>query len=129
MFFRHRKKMLAVALLVCGVSVAAAVLQEDVYRSDAALLLRVGRESISADPVVAVGETVHVTEMRAQQVRSDIEAMRSAALVEATVDALGSEAVLKALGADAPPGPIGQALVDFGLRRDGTRAMCEGLRV
>ena len=115
-FFRNPKKVLAVGLLVFGVAAAAAVLQQDVYRSDASLLLRVGRESISADPVVAVGETVHVTEMRAQQVRSDIEAMRSAALVEATVDELGAEAVLDALQADAPPGPVSQALVDLGLR-------------
>ncbi|MCP5041697.1 MAG: hypothetical protein GY944_11770 [bacterium] len=104
------------ALAVLGVAVFVAVVQANVYRSDAELLLRGGRDSIGADPTVAVGDTVHVTEMRAQQVRSDIEAMRSVALVEATVAAIGADEVLSALHADLPPGRLGQMLIDFGLR-------------
>ncbi len=92
---RHRKKvMLFVALVVLCTTTIALILPPK-YSSEAKLLLLVGRESVSLDPVVATGKTLSINASRDTEINTLLEIVKSRAVLSKVVDKLGAEEVLK----------------------------------
>lgn len=104
--FRHKWKMLFFfAVVVCSVIVYTAV-SPKIYQSEAKLLLKVGRESVTLDPTAATGQVMHITQTRLSEINSEIEILRGRDLIEEVVDAIGTERLLSTSKA---PGAAGQA--------------------
>ncbi len=100
--FRHKGKMAAFFVLTVAVVMAVAVLTPPSYRSEAKLLVQVGRESVTLDPTVAIGErTLDPRTTWENEINSELEIVRSNELVREVVVALGPEVVL---GRGGPPG-------------------------
>ncbi len=105
--FRHKGKMFAFFLAVTVPVTALTLLSPDLYRSEAKLLLRIGRESVTLDPTVTTGgPTIPVGQSRESELNSELEILKSAALAEKVVDAIGPHAFLMRPRADAPI-PVG----------------------
>ena len=90
--FRHKKKMMAVFAITAVSVTVVTFLMKDVYRSDAVLLIRLGRENLGMDPSVS-GPTVSIGQDRASEVNSEVNILTSRYLVEQVVDSLGDEAL------------------------------------
>ena len=59
--FRHKGKALCFFLFVALATVVATFLRPNIYRSEAKLMLRLGRESISLDATVTTSERLNVS--------------------------------------------------------------------
>jgi len=88
-FFRHKWKMLIFFAAVVFLTAAATILSPEIYLSEAKLLLRLGRESVSLDPTVTTGPVIHVSQSRESEINSEIEILRGRDLVESVVDSIG----------------------------------------
>jgi len=102
--FRHKGKAAAVLLLLLiGTAYVAAVLPKK-YRSQALLLVRLGRQNATLDVVATVGETSAVAnpaDTREFQINSIAAILASRAMVARVVDTLGADVLLgKAAGAE-----------------------------
>lgn len=65
------------------------------YRSEAKLLLRIGRESVTVDPTVStVGETLSLHHTRENEIQSALGVMQSREIIERVVDQVSIETVL-----------------------------------
>ncbi len=117
--FRHKGKVLAAALFSLGLIALLAIAGGRSYRSEAKLLVRIGRESVTLDPTAATGQTVQMHQSRENEVHSEIEILRSVSLAEGVVERLGVDAILGQGGAARPS--IG-ALIGDGLERVGELA-------
>ena len=93
---RHKKKAFLLFLLVAGAATAAAFLLPRTYRSEGLLLVRLGRENVTVDATATLGRepVVAVPASRENEINSLVEVLRSRALVEKVVDALGPDAIL-----------------------------------
>jgi uncharacterized protein involved in exopolysaccharide biosynthesis len=92
--FRHKWKMLvffcsAFALLIIGLS-----FYPRTYISDARLLVRLGKESVSLDPTATLSQTVPMEGSRESEINSELEILRSRGLLEDVVARLGSDEIL-----------------------------------
>ena len=87
--------------LIVALALGAMLVLKKVWRSDAKLLVRVGRESVSLDPTATTGQVVSLALTRLQEVNSEIEILTSRRLADRVVDALGPDAVL-----DGGAGPL-----------------------
>ncbi len=87
------------AVAVVGV-VAFALLTPRQYRSEAKLLVRLGRENVALDPTSTFGQgpVLAVPNSREEEINSVIEVLRSRVLIDKVVDAIGADVVL----GDAP---------------------------
>ena len=95
--FRHKWKAVVLLVLVVIGATGYGYLGPEVFRSDAALLIRLGRETMELDPSVS-GRLAPVLATREGEVKSEIAILKSRALVEQTVDAMGEAAFDKARG-------------------------------
>lgn len=68
------------------------------YDSDAQLLVRLGRNTLSSDPTSSITPTVSVQETRVSQVNSVKEMLQSRALAEQIVNEVGAERILEPHG-------------------------------
>ena len=86
------------ALLVAGVVIAGTaaflLLAPKKYRSDAQVLVRPGRESVTLDPTAATGDMIAVSATRENEINSVLEVLSSRANLDAVVHRLGPEVVL-----------------------------------
>jgi capsular exopolysaccharide synthesis family protein len=92
--FRQKRK---VILFFCAVMLTTALgtfLSAKTYQSDAKLMVRLGRESVSLDPTAATGQMINLSQSRENEIRSEMEILNSRALVEQVVDAIGYQAFL-----------------------------------
>jgi uncharacterized protein involved in exopolysaccharide biosynthesis len=64
------------------------------YTSESRLFLRLGKESVSLDPTATTNEVVAVAESRESEINSELEILRSRAVLEDVVQRLGPEMVL-----------------------------------
>jgi uncharacterized protein involved in exopolysaccharide biosynthesis len=112
-FFRHKKKALAFALLVFGLGTLIILFAPRKYRSEARLFLQVGRESVRLDPTATTGKTIALQQPgRDSEVATAIEVLHGRAILEATVDRLTPEVVLGEVGGGAAqPNPVADALL------------------
>lgn len=89
--FRHKTRIL---LFFCTVMIAVTLstfLASEVYESDAKLLVRLGRESVSLDPTATTGQVVSIGQDRENEVNSELAILLSRELAEKVVDAIGVE--------------------------------------
>jgi uncharacterized protein involved in exopolysaccharide biosynthesis len=94
--FRHRKKAVTFFVLVVSGAVIWTLLSKNVYRSEAKLLVRLGRENVSLDPTASVGGKafVTITEARETEINSVVEVLCSRTLAEHVVEQVGADFVL-----------------------------------
>ncbi|NIA14606.1 MAG: hypothetical protein GWP08_11050 [Nitrospiraceae bacterium] len=89
--FRHKWKIALVFLAVVLGVMAYSYLAPEIFRSEAKLLVRLGRENMAVDPSVS-GPPMPVLTSRDGEVKSEIAILTSESLLEGMVDAMGLEA-------------------------------------
>lgn len=92
--FRHKWKMLLFFTSVFCLFVLVTVTSSPIYRSEAKLLLKVGRESVTLDPTASTGPVMHVTQSRLSEINSEIEILRGRDLIEQVVDSIGCDQLM-----------------------------------
>lgn len=94
-FFRHKKKAVFLVLTIIGLAVLILLFAPRQYRSEARLLLQIGRESIRLDPTATTGQTIGIQQSgRDNEVATAKEVLQSRGLIEKVVDRLTPEVVL-----------------------------------
>lgn len=93
-FRRHRGKALTVFLLVVVLATAGLLVMPGTYQSEALLYVRLGRESVTLDPVATTGQTMTVSESREFEINTVAEVLSNQSLADAVVDTLGTERLL-----------------------------------
>src|SRR4051812_38830221 len=90
---RHWRKLAIFLVLVLFGTAAAAYFGPRSYRSQAKLLLRLGRENIKVDPTATVGQTpvVAIPPNRDNEINSEIDMLKSRVLLEHVVEKLGPD--------------------------------------
>ncbi|MFC1794588.1 GumC family protein [Planctomycetota bacterium] len=92
--FRHKWKIIAF-FLVSIITVGMGTLYSaEFYRSEAKLLIRLGRESVALDPTATTGRIVSFAESREREIMTELAIIESREIVEKTVDAIGVEVML-----------------------------------
>lgn len=67
----------------------------EMYRSEAKVLVRLGRESVTLDPTATTGQVIAVGQSRENEVKSELEILKSRELFEKVVDVIGPSAFLR----------------------------------
>ncbi len=96
--FRQKRK---VILFFCFVIITTALgtfLAPKIYQSQAKLLVRLGRESVTLDPTAAMGQVVNISQTRENEIKSELEILNSRDLAEEVVDTIGYQAFLTTFG-------------------------------
>ncbi len=93
---RHKGQATLVFLVAVGAAVVGTMLTPRVYRSEAMLLVRLGRENAVLDTTATAGgdRFVSVPMSREDEINSVVEVLKSRALAEKVVDDLGPDAIL-----------------------------------
>lgn len=92
--FRHKWKMLFFFITVVCLVTAVTISSPEIYRSEAKLLLKIGRESVSLDPTASTGPVMHVSQSRLSEINSEIEIFRGRDLIEQVIDSIGCDQLL-----------------------------------
>lgn len=93
--WRQRWKIVATIVLGLAATAAFTSLSPLMYRSEAKLFVRVGRESVSLDPTATTGSTVTVNDSRENELNSISELFSSRLILESVVDKIGPETLLE----------------------------------
>src|SRR5437868_15520011 len=101
--FRHRRNAGLFALAVLVAATLFTLISPRAYRSQAKLLVRLGRENAALDPTATFGQApvVAVPSSREDDIYSALEILTSRFLLEQVVDSVGPGAIL-GRGAPAP---------------------------
>lgn len=91
--FQHKWKIAILWLLVSATVTVMTYAAREVYESEAKLLIKLGRESVSLDPTVS-GPTIGISQNRESEVNSELAILKSRYLAEYVVDTLGEEILL-----------------------------------
>ncbi|HMP79195.1 MAG TPA: hypothetical protein PKD54_07065 [Pirellulaceae bacterium] len=91
---RAWKSSLLLFCILAGTGVAIVFLQKNVYRSEASIFVKLGRESVALDPTVTTTSTIALNETRESEINSTLEVLRSRAIAERVVDEFGPENIL-----------------------------------
>jgi uncharacterized protein involved in exopolysaccharide biosynthesis len=92
--FRHKRKMAIVFCSTLALFVVALIFWPRTYKSEARLLVRLGKESVGLDPTASMGHTIGVEGNRENEINSEIEILSSRVLFEDVVNRLGHETIL-----------------------------------
>ncbi len=90
--------MAAVFCTILALFVLGVIFYPRSYTSEARLFVRLGKESVGLDPTATMNETISVNESRESEINSELEILRSRALLEDVVAQLGADEVLKGGG-------------------------------
>lgn len=95
-FLRHRWLMLLTFMVTFGGVLAYIATRTPVYRYEAKLFLRLGRESVLLDPTVTAmqSQSVSTPANRDNELNSTVDLLRSRMLLEQLVDSLGANRIL-----------------------------------
>lgn len=94
--FRHQANVTLFFFSVLVAVVLGTLLAPKIYRSDAELLIRLGRQSAVIDPTVAAsGQVVSVNQNRETEVNSEMVMLQSREMAERVVGAVGPERILE----------------------------------
>ncbi len=96
--WKQRLSVLIVSAVMTVVLAFVVFLLPVKYDSDAQLLVRLGRNTLSSDPTSSITPTVSVQETRVSQVNSVKEMLQSRAIAEQIVDQVGAERILEPHG-------------------------------
>ena len=100
--FRHKRRSFIFFFCVMTAITLATFLFSEVFRSEATLMVRLGRESVSLDPTATTGQVVSVGRDKENEINSELAILQSRQLAERVVDAIGVDMILK--GPDKAPG-------------------------
>jgi len=92
--YRHKAKGIALFVLAMTITGAYVVFGPRTYESEAVLLVRIGRESVTLDPTATTGQTVDLYRTNESEVKSTVEILKSNRLAERAVDAVGIDRIL-----------------------------------
>ncbi len=92
--FRNKRRILIFFLSVMIVVTIGTFLGSKVYESDAVLMVRLGRESVTLDPTASTGQVVSIISEHENEVNSEIEILSSREIAEKVVDAVGVDLIL-----------------------------------
>lgn len=109
--WRFRRLGLAFAGLLFGLSLLASILMKNVYRSEASIFVKVGRESVSLDPTVTTMQAVTMNETREFEINSILEVLKSREIAEQLVDEFGADVILSGVLPDDPDSADSSSLV------------------
>jgi uncharacterized protein involved in exopolysaccharide biosynthesis len=93
--FRHKTRILLFFCIVMVTVTLGTFLASEVYESDAKLLVRLGRESVSLDPTATTGQVVNIGQDRENEVNSELAILLSREMAEKVVDAVGAKMLLE----------------------------------
>jgi len=93
--FRHQRKIILFFLIVMVPVTLWTFITPEIYQSDAKLLIRLGRESVALDPTATTGPVISTAQSRENEIKSELEILKSQELVENVVDAVGVSPFLK----------------------------------
>jgi len=93
--FRHKKKALIFFFVVVLTVALGTYLTPEFYKSDAQLLVKVGRESVALDPTITTGQIITVSQPREYEINSELEILKSREVAEMAVEAIGTDVILK----------------------------------
>ncbi|WP_417744319.1 GumC family protein [Rosistilla oblonga] len=82
------------------------------YESEAKLMLRVGRESVSLDPTATTSQTLMLQKTQEEEVVSALEMLGSRQIAEGVVDELGESSILNGSLPSEGGEPAGPTVVD-----------------
>src|SRR5262245_37738886 len=90
---RHKCVLVGTTLLVFGLVALVTFLIPRTYRSEALLLVRLGRENVTLEPTTVLGQATVVTvpPSRENDLNSILELLRSRSLVEDVLDRVGAD--------------------------------------
>lgn len=94
--FRHKMKIILFFTSVMVVVVLGLLSSSKTYKSEAKLLVKLGRSGAKLDPTVTVGQTAFVSRDRESEVNSELEILKSRNLAEQVAEALGTKRILYA---------------------------------
>lgn len=103
LLIQHRLKMALVFVTGMVLTVVAMFVMPRVYRSEARILIRVGRSTVGLDPSATLGQTNPIHKAVDSEVLSVQSTMYSRTVMEKTVDTLTPEYIL----AEGAPGEVG----------------------
>ena len=93
--FRHKWKMVLFLLVVTVTVFVCTFNTLEIYRSEAKLLIRLGRESVTLDPTATTGQIINVSRSRESEVNLELEILKSRELSENVVDSIGPDAFIR----------------------------------
>ena len=94
-FFRHKWKMILFFLAIIVIVAVSTFCAAKIYRSEAQLLVRVGRESVSLDPTATTGPIISIGRSHETEINTELGILKSQELAEKVVDSIGPEVFLK----------------------------------
>lgn len=92
--FSHKRKIATFMFLLFGVVVIKTLLGSSMYCSEARLLVRLGRETVSLDPTATIGEIAQINRTYDWEVNSELEILKSREIAERVVDRMGTAVFL-----------------------------------
>jgi uncharacterized protein involved in exopolysaccharide biosynthesis len=120
--FRHKWKVILFFLAVMITVTLGTFLVAEIYRAEAKLMVRIGRENVSLDPTATTGQVISIGQSRESEINSELEILKSRELALRIVDAIGPQVFLK------PPDEESAAQVSStGTNRDRIRDLQERL--
>lgn len=93
--FRHQGKFLLFFLIVMVPVALWTFITPELYQSNAKILVRLGRESVTLDPTATTGPFISISQSRENEIKSELEILKSQELVESVVDTLGPSVFLR----------------------------------
>jgi polysaccharide biosynthesis protein PslE len=121
---RHRRRAAQVFVGLLAIAIVGALLLPRMYESEAKLMVKIGRESVTLDPTATVGQTLSVYDSRETEVNTVLEIMGSRAVLDDVVTELGPQFVLQGSGAgDEPRDPA--VPIEPALREEAIEALQE----
>src|SRR4051794_27468076 len=93
--WRHRNTLLGTFVFGMVLTLLYLAVAPRKYRSEAKVLVRIGRESITLDPTATTGQFVAMTEPRDSELHEVEELLASRGTAEKIVDQLGPAAIME----------------------------------
>ena len=107
--FRHKWKMIIFFLAVVTSVALGTFLSTEIYRAEAKLMVRIGRESITLDPTVTTGQVMGIGQSREIEINSEMEILKSRELAERVTDTFGPKVILGGSGGHYDPSTLSPA--------------------
>lgn len=101
-FFRHKWKLILFFLTVVVCVGVVTFCGAEVYRSEAKLMVRLGRESVTLDPTATTGPIIPIAQSRESEAQAELEILKSREIAEKVIDSIGPEALLKRPAKETP---------------------------
>jgi capsular exopolysaccharide synthesis family protein len=113
--FRHREKAILFFTSVIIIVALVSFLSPKIYRSEAEILIKIGKESVILDPTVAPNQIVSVAAgaQRENEVNSEMEILKKSDLILRVVDTIGVEGILNGYYRDAGEVNIVRRILSF----------------